>query len=150
MDSTPELLLLIEKSPLLIGYNPMGDEPDPNDYFKEQNIGKGFGFMVSQDKDIDPIACAHTVREMNMSDAPLVFIPGREFDSRGTRHGRGGGWYDRFISSLPASWVRIGVASAERVHDEFLKRNEWDEEMDFLLIHGEKWSVRKVGTHHTR
>jgi hypothetical protein len=64
-----------------------------------------------------------------------VFVPGTSFDSFGTRHGRGGGWYDRFLSAIPREWLRIGVATLSSFkNDTKLKRQLWDEQVDYILI----------------
>jgi 5-formyltetrahydrofolate cyclo-ligase len=45
-----------------------------------------------------------------------VFVPGLAFDGTGLRLGRGGGFYDRFLSQAPASLARIGLMfSCQRV-----------------------------------
>ena len=44
----------------------------------------------------------------------LVLVPGRAFDKKGVRLGRGGGHYDRLLEKWPAS-VRIGVAFREQI-----------------------------------
>ncbi len=44
----------------------------------------------------------------------LVLVPGRAFDKKGGRLGRGGGHYDRLLEKWPSS-VRMGVAFREQV-----------------------------------
>ena len=39
----------------------------------------------------------------------MAVIPGMAFDSNGNRLGRGKGYYDRFLSMLPARIYKIGV-----------------------------------------
>ncbi len=40
----------------------------------------------------------------------LVLVPGVAFDAQGQRLGRGGGYYDRFLSKLPDGVPQIGLA----------------------------------------
>ena len=57
-----------------------------------------------------------------------VLVPGLAFDPGGNRIGRGGGFYDRFLSKVPSSVLRIGVCLDEQVveaipvapHDEYV------------------------------
>ena len=45
-------------------------------------------------------------------DTALVLVPGRMFDRSGFRVGRGGGYYDHFLPTLPAPAVTVGVGYA--------------------------------------
>jgi 5-formyltetrahydrofolate cyclo-ligase len=51
---------------------------------------------------------ASRIVDVNSLDA--VIVPGLGFDRSNNRLGRGAGCYDRFLSSLPASTAKIGIA----------------------------------------
>ena len=68
-------------------------------------------------------------------DTPLaVLIPGRRFDSLGTRHGQGGGWYDRFLSHIPEQWLRVGFCFSDQFSADPLVRKSWDQVMDYVCV----------------
>ena len=48
----------------------------------------------------------------------LVVVPGLAFDAHGHRLGRGGGYYDRFLSRLRKSAKSIGLAYEEQMIDQ--------------------------------
>ena len=52
---------------------------------------------------------------MTKSPPDVVLIPGVAFTAEGSRLGRGGGFYDRFLCSLPKSTLRIGVCFSTQI-----------------------------------
>jgi 5-formyltetrahydrofolate cyclo-ligase len=48
----------------------------------------------------------------------VVIVPGTAFTADGDRLGQGGGWYDRFLRTLPPECVTIGVAFAPQLLEE--------------------------------
>lgn len=63
-----------------------------------------------------------------------IFMPGRRFDVFGTRHGQGGGWYDRFLARVPSEWLRVGFCFEHQFSHDALKREVWDEPMDYVYV----------------
>jgi 5-formyltetrahydrofolate cyclo-ligase len=62
----------------------------------------------------------------------LVLVPGEIFDLHGARIGKGGGYYDRWLSAHPDA-VRVGLAWDAQVHPGALPQGTHDQGMDHLL-----------------
>jgi 5-formyltetrahydrofolate cyclo-ligase len=52
--------------------------------------------------------------EPRLSGWDIIVVPGLAFDRRGNRLGRGYGYYDRFLDSVPESVPRVGLAFADQ------------------------------------
>ena len=60
----------------------------------------------------DPLLCP----PVDAQDVNCVFVPGLAIDDQGFRLGRGGGYYDCFLSKAPAGLSRLGLMfSCQRV-----------------------------------
>jgi len=68
----------------------------------EQDLERG-AYGILQPK-------ADQKRELPLDSLELVIVPGVAFDSKNHRLGRGGGYYDRFLSELPRDIPTVGLA----------------------------------------
>jgi 5-formyltetrahydrofolate cyclo-ligase len=129
-----------------IAYHPLAVEPD----YRQAALLKKYlthTILLPQDRAVDPFVLAGNLRVELAGKRVAVLIPGTLFDLAGTRHGRGGGWYDRFLSRAPRAWLRIGAAHQSQISDALLEREPWDEPMDGLLLkNGDEWKFLKVST----
>jgi|CXWL01.1.fsa_nt_gi hypothetical protein len=123
----------ISESSQIIGFQPMSDEPAYVGFLKELGVTVPEE-IIPADATLSPEETAKKFAEQYGGSAVSLFIPGQKFDKFGTRHGRGHGWYDRFLSQLPREWLRVGVLDVSRLSDEKLKRQTWDQPVDMLLV----------------
>lgn len=72
---------------------------------------------------------------MPASEIDLVIVPGIGFDDQGNRLGRGGGFYDRFLSRDGFRGVTCGLAFEEQVVKE-VPVAEHDIQLDLLVTDG--------------
>lgn len=114
-------------------YTPLSDEVDYADIYFPIKLPQNKIYLPS-DKNSDPFELASNLSIKLSNKKVFLLIPGTKFDKFGTRHGRGGGWYDRFLSNVPRSWIRIGVTDISNFSDLKLQKNKWDEEVDYVLI----------------
>lgn len=65
------------------------------------------------------------------TDIDLILLPGSVFDRRGGRFGYGGGYYDRFVSSIPRA-LRVGLAYDLQIVDK-APLQDHDELLDLIV-----------------
>lgn len=87
----------------------------------------------------DPTRCEPAA----ISDMSLVLVPGLGFAAGGTRLGRGGGYYDRWLAHLPSSTPTIGIAFSLQICPSLPTLNH-DQKVDFLLTES-GWSEGNRG-----
>lgn len=63
----------------------------------------------------------------------LVIVPGVAFDNKNNRLGRGGGYYDRFLGSLPPTVKTVGLAFDFQIVDSLSFQEEHDVSVSCVL-----------------
>jgi prolyl-tRNA editing enzyme YbaK/EbsC (Cys-tRNA(Pro) deacylase) len=77
--------------------------------------------------------------EVGPDSIDVVLVPGLVFDTSGGRLGRGKGYYDRFLVSLPRSTARVGVTTDDSVVDD-VPVDEHDQSVRWLATEsGVRW-----------
>lgn len=112
----------------VIGYSPIEDEPDYAVLGLPSPV-----YIVPAKGDMDIAAALRDARSAAHGEV-CVLVPGRAFDMTGTRHGRGGGWYDRFLARAPRDWVTIGVTTPARLSATPLPRLPHDIPVAWLAV----------------
>lgn len=134
----------LEGTEVVIAYQPLAGEPEyPHAPMLEKYLEHIV--LLPQGRREDPFIFAEHISKKFEDKQVAILIPGTHFDVSGTRHGRGGGWYDRFLARVPRTWLRIGVAYQTQISDTPLTRESWDKPMDWLLIEQEGgWALHKA------
>ena len=109
-----------------VNYSPLPDEVTPPSLPNS--------YIIPPRASLDPYEEAKKAVEAAAGKSVCVLVPGTQFDASGTRHGRGGGWYDRFLATVPKAWVRVGLCYEHQFSESPLVRNEWDEPVDFVYV----------------
>ncbi len=145
-DAREEFEQILKFCTTVIAYTPLPDEP-PWTTLPLPSLHAKNCILVPQNKHTDPFALGVQYAEELHNTQVCILVPGIAFDMSGTRHGRGGGWYDRFLSELPRTWIRVGVTYSEHMSKTPLVRQSWDEPVDWILIFDTKlftWKTQKV------
>lgn len=126
------LASLLSHYSLFITYRPLRTEVSWSDIVTLPSEAREL--EVPPRASLDPHTEAVRAMESAKDEAAVVFIPGRRFDASGIRHGQGGGWYDRFLAEVPREWLRVGFCFDDQFSKEPLRRESWDQAMDYVAV----------------
>ncbi|MDO8729259.1 MAG: 5-formyltetrahydrofolate cyclo-ligase [bacterium] len=125
-------------------YQPLSGEIDYNKPLFPINLHPN-QMVLPVNTNENPFAWADKCAEYFKKDIPYVLVPGSNFDIYGTRHGRGGGWYDRFLSKIPTTWLKIGITDTSRLSFQQIAKRPWDQTVDWVLAcDSGVWNIYKV------
>ncbi len=136
-----ELQRLVLRCETAILYKPLISEADYNDHTFPLGIPAN-NFVLPNDKNSYPYIWATNCIAKFQNTDTFILIPGTRFDIHGTRRGKGAGWYDRFLSKVPPTWLRVGVTDKSRISYIKLSRQWWDEPVDWIVAYdGFAWDI---------
>lgn len=72
-------------------------------------------------------------KEVDISEIDMVIIPGLAFDYQRNRLGRGVGFYDRFLKSLPPTTKKVGVAFEFQILKSLPIHLSLDQKVDIIV-----------------
>ena len=150
-ESSDQVIALIEQLPAfqaaqtVLIYYPTRNEIDVLSLIKKYKRTKTFLFPVVKGRSMD--ACPYEGNEKmhrgkynipEPTTAPyagkidLTIVPGLAFDAKGNRLGRGGGYYDRFISATKSQSLLVGVGYDFQMVDS-VPTNLFDKHMNYVV-----------------
>ena len=115
-----------------VTYLPLEDEVRYQDLLPLPTSASWYELPSRKEQDTSEEALA--ARAWASGKRSAVFVPGQRFDAYGTRHGRGGGWYDRFLSYVPNEWLRVGFCRTDQFSEALLPSHPWDQPVDIVCI----------------
>ncbi|MDD4803924.1 MAG: 5-formyltetrahydrofolate cyclo-ligase [Candidatus Pacebacteria bacterium] len=125
---------LLEKCESSILYLPLKNEIDYREKIFPIKIYEN-NIILPIDKNSDPFVWADKCKSELNNKSTYILIPGEKFDIQGTRHGHGYGWYDRFLSKIPNSWIRIGVTDISKLSLKPIIKKTLDESVDWIIVY---------------
>jgi 5-formyltetrahydrofolate cyclo-ligase len=112
--------------PFFITYTALEGEVN---YAKCINVPEN-SYAIAPRADLDAWEEAEKAKRAAHGRFVVVLMPGAHMDTAGTRTGRGGGWYDQFLSVVPPEWMRVGLCYMDQFTTQPLERKPWDQPVD--------------------
>jgi len=123
------LLAKVLENRKLISYVPLRTEVSV-----ERFVSGSPTYTIQPRPTLDPKEEALAALQAIGNTPAAILMPGRRFDISGTRHGQGGGWYDRFLARVPSEWLRVGFCFSDQLSPTPLIRNVWDQPMNYVCV----------------
>ncbi len=147
-------MVKFQEAETILFYASFDGEVETFDMMREaQKLGKKIGLpgIIKDEQKIIPTAVAslesdlqtgpYGIRQPKINQAQtlaedcldMVIVPGIAFDKENNRLGRGGGYYDRFLGSLPSSTTTVGLAFDFQIVDSLTSQEKHDVPISCVL-----------------
>lgn len=126
-----------------ITYTPLEGEANYADFIKIPEDH----YAIAPRADIDPWEEAKKACHAAKASFVCVLMPCSKVDHAGTRTGRGGGWYDQFLSVVPQEWMRVCFCFTDQFTSDVIERKAWDQPVDRVGVVDR--STNQVAWHET-
>ena len=120
----------VASPPFFITYTPLEGEVNYADFITVPEDH----YAIPPRADIDPWEHAEKAKRASKGAFVCVLMPCAKVDASGTRTGRGGGWYDQFLSVVPQEWMRVCFCYTDQFTSETLERKAWDQPVDRIGV----------------
>lgn len=117
-----------------------------------EKIEDGLAFHPIQDMDKDLIMGHWKIKQpdptktkkVKVSEIDAVIVPGMGFSLKGDRLGRGKGFYDRWLATLEAHTVKIGLAYEQQISSKIFSERH-DIKVDVLITPQQLKMIHSAG-----
>lgn len=150
--------ILREKSKVCGVFHPMKFEPQVHTLKDEADLHVDFAFPnLDENASLMGFYMAKKMKKTSMGfyapdladegtqkvSIDTVVVPGLVFHASGIRIGRGGGFYDRFLSSFQG--LRVGVCFEEQVLLDPWEVQSWDEKVHYVVTENRVVDCQRSG-----
>ena len=146
-------LSIYKKAKSILAFFPLKTEVDLKDII-EQSLGQKRWFFPVIDKDQSSLRIFEInslkndfapgplgimqpdtgkTKEVDIGEIDLVIVPALAFDRKRNRLGRGGGFYDRFLTKLESHTQKIGVAFDLQIVEDLPVHLPFDQKVDVVI-----------------
>jgi len=76
-------------------------------------------------------------RQLSVNEIDMIVVPGLAFDRKKNRLGRGGGFYDRFLSKIIMPAKKVGLAFDCQILEDLPIQPPFDQQVDVVVCESE-------------
>ncbi|MCA9385913.1 hypothetical protein KC717_04670 [Candidatus Dojkabacteria bacterium] len=113
-------------------YEVLPDEPNICPWYTQLEES-GYTLVFPLGREEQGFTSKDKVNRIDELEIELLVVPGRAFDKKGNRIGRGGGWYDQTIAhNIHSECKKVGICYAAQILDD-VPVEPHDQKVDILV-----------------